>query len=601
MNKIVVGFLLAFLVCGVSLFGQNSDGNLLQQGVVDTLSLLGDSLDKNKKDSLLIEDLKLQIQELKLNEILIHNEYSEGRRQSHEEDSILKARKKAQIDSLRHHTQGVPLVVEEDTLFSLYTKRGGVTPHDRVGRAHEVIMTLGRRLTLNPDSLYIYDSEYATDIMSGDQVIITLTDQDGLWQNVSRQELAEMYLPLIYNKVKELHSEYGLMMKLKSILLSIFVIALFGLSIFFVNKLFKRIRKQIFWLMHHKLKPISIKNYEFLNVSKQARVAFFFVGVIRLFIIAILFFICISILFYIFPETKGVAYTLFSYVWHPVKEILGMIGGYFPKLVKIIIIYFCFKYLVRGVKYVTNEIAVGNLQISGFYADWAYPTYYILRFLLYSFMFIMIWPLLPDSDSGVFQGVSVFVGLIISLGSTTVIGNLMAGMVLTYMRSFRIGDQIKMNDVVGMVIEKTPFITRIRTRQNEIVAVPNSTVMSAQTINYTMSIEKQAILVTVELSVGYEIDKQEVRDLLLEAAAGAKGVLTHPKAFVLIPRLEDFYCLYQLNAYTKDIKTLARVQSNLNECIIDKFNEAGVELLSAHFMAQRDGSEIMMPPQYKKK
>ena len=215
-------------------------------------------------------------------------------------------------------------------------------------------------------------------------------------------------------------------------------------------------------------------------------------------------------------------------------------------------------------------------------------------------MFIMIWPLLPGSESGVFQGVSVFVGLIISLGSTTVIGNLMAGMVLTYMRSFRIGDQIKLNDVVGVVIEKTPFITRIRTPLNEIVAVPNSTVMSSQTINYSMSIEKQSVLVSIDISVGYEIDRQQVKDILLSAAAEAKGVLISPKAFVLIPRLEDFYCLYQLNAYTKDVKTLARVRSNLNECIVDKFNEAGVELLSAHFMAQRDGSEIMMPPKYKK-
>lgn len=600
MNKIVVGFLLAFLVCGVSLLGQNSNEALLQQRAVDSLLLESDSLNKGLRDSLLIEDLKLQIQELKLNEILIHDRYSEGRRQTQQEDSINKERKKAQIDSLRKHTQGIPLIIEEDTLFSLYAKRGGVSPRDRINNAHDAILALGKKLTLKSDSIYIYDSEYATDIMSGDKVILTLTDQDGLWQNMNRQELADLYLPIIQNAIKELQSEYGLMMKIKSVFLSILVIAFFVFSIFLVNRLFKRVRKKIFWLMHHKLKPVSVKNYEFLNVSKQARVAFFLAGVLRLLVIVILFFICISILFYIFPETKGVAYTLFSYVWHPVKDILVKIGNYFPKFIKIIIIFFCFKYLIKGVKYVTNEIAVGNLQISGFYPDWAFPTYYILRFLLYSFMFIMIWPLLPDSETGVFQGVSVFVGLIISLGSTTVIGNLMAGMVLTYMRSFRIGDQIKLNDVVGVVIEKTPFITRIRTPLNEIVAVPNSTVMSSQTINYSMSIEKQAVLVSIDISVGYEIDKQEVKEVLLAAAAEAKGVLANPKAFVLIPKLEDFYCMYQLNAYTKDVKALARVRSNLNECIVDKFNEAGIELLSAHFMAQRDGSEIMMPPKYKK-
>ena len=231
MKKILLGFLLAFLVCRVSLLGQNSNEDLLQERTVDTLMVEGDSLNKSLKDSLLIEELKLQVQTLKLNEILIHNEYSENRRQSQAEDSISRERKKAQIDSLRRHTQGVPLIVEEDTLFLLYAKRGGVSPRDRVSRANDAILALGKKLTLKSDSIYIYDSEYATDIMSGDQVIVTLTDQDGLWQNMGRQELANLYLPIINDKIKELHSEYGLMMKIKSVFLSILVVAFFVFSI----------------------------------------------------------------------------------------------------------------------------------------------------------------------------------------------------------------------------------------------------------------------------------------------------------------------------------------------------------------------------------
>lgn len=566
--------------------------------LVDGVS--NDSLPKSVKDSMEIEDLKLQIQELKLNEILILAEYDRSIKQSAEADSLKKAKQKAQVDSLRKHTNGIPLVVEGDTLFLLYTKRGGVSPRERVSRAKDVIVKLGKSLTMKVDSLYIFESEHVTDIMSGEQVIITLTDQDGLWQNMTRQELAEQYLPIISSTITDLHAEYGLMMKVKGVLYSILVIALQIGLIYFTNKLFRKVRRKIVSLMKTKMRPVKIKDYEFLDVSKQARVLLFFSNVLRLLVILIQLIISIPILFSIFPETKDLAYTLLFYVWEPFWDILKSVARYIPNFIKIIVIFLCFRYLNRGLKYVTNEIATGKLTITGFYQDWAYPTYYIFRFLLYSFMVIMIWPLLPNSDSAVFQGVSVFVGLVVSLGSTTVIGNLMAGMVLTYMRSFRIGDQIKMNDVMGVVIEKTPFVTRIRTRQNEIVTIPNSAVMSAQTINYSMSIEYQPVVVTVDVTVGYEVEKEEVRRLLIEAALEAKGILNHPKPYVLIPKLHDFYCCYQINAFTRDVKTFARVNSNLNESVVDKLHEAGIELLSPHFVAQRDGNDVMMPPAYKK-
>lgn len=562
--------------------------------------VLQDTLSKAVKDSMEIEDLRLQVQELKLNEILIRSEYDRSLKQTAEADSIKKAQQRARVDSLRNHTNGIPLVIEGDTLFLLYAKRGGVSPRERISRAEETVLKLGKSLTMKVDSLYIFESEYVTDIMCGESVIITLTDQDGLWQNKTRQELAEEYLPVLSNVIERLHAEYGLSMKIKGVLLSLLIIALQIGLIYLTNRMFRKVRRKIVQFMRSKMRPVKIKDYEFLDVSKQARVLLFLSNVLRLLVILIQLIISIPMLFSIFPETKDLAYTLFSYVWTPFWDILKGIGRYMPNFIKIVVIFICFRYLNKGLKYVANEIATGKLSITGFYADWAYPTYYIIRFLLYSFMVVMIWPLLPSSDSAIFQGVSVFVGLVVSLGSTTVIGNLMAGMVLTYMRSFRIGDQIKMNDVMGIVIEKTPFVTRIRTRQNEIVTIPNSAVMSAQTINYSMSIEYQPVLVTVDVGVGYEIDRQEVQRLLIEAALEAKGVLTFPKPFVLITKLDDFYCCYQINAYTRDVKTLARVNSNLNEKVVDKFNEAGIELLSPHFEAQRDGNDIMMPPSYKK-
>lgn len=586
----------AFLALFVSMLQAEVRQESQQADNPETEQQIEDSISRSHQDSMLIENLMLQIQELKLNEILIHNEYS---KKNSQEDSIKQARQRQQIDSLRNLTAGVPLVVEGDTLFYLYAKRGGVSPRQRVENTEEIILELGKKLTTRVDSLFLFDSEYATDIMSGERVIITLTEQDGLWHNMSRQELAEEYLPIISNKVHNLHAKYGLMVKVKSVGLSLLVIILQIVLIYFTNRLFKLVRGRIVKLVRTKLRPITFKDYEFLDAYKQGRVLMWGSNVVRLMVIAIQLLISVPILFSIFPETKDLAYTLFSYVWLPLKDIFLAIGRYIPKLFQILVIVFCFRYLNRGLKYVTKEIATGKLKITGFYDDWAYPTYYILRFLLYSFMFVMIWPLLPSADSDIFKGVSVFVGLVFSLGSTTVIGNLMAGMVLTYMRSFKIGDQIKMGDVVGSVMEKTPFVTRIRTPKNEVVTIPNSAVMSAQTINYSNSAEQFGIIIHTEISVGYEVEKEKVQALLIESALAAKGINIYPKPFVMITKLDDFYCTYQINAYTKEAKTLPRVYSNLYEQVIDKFHEAGIELLSPHFIAQRDGTEIMMPAKYK--
>lgn len=594
MNRILYILFVLLFIAQPSAFGQNELADIVQE-TQDAIAR-NDSTSKRNQDSLTIEELKLQIQELKLQEIVLRTERERDKKLTYEADSLKRAKQREQIEILRSHTKGVPLIIAGDTLLQLYAKRGGVSPKERINRAERVILSLGKALTMRPDSLHIFESEYATDIMSNEQVILTLTDLDGLWQNTTRQELAEQYLPIINHKIFQIHAEYGLSTKIKGILFSLLIIFGQGILIFITYKLFRRFRYFIY-KMRVKLKPLSIKDYEFLDVHKQVRMLMFFSKIIRLFLIILQLMITIPILFSIFPETESLAYTFFMYFWNPLKDIMGLVIGYTPRLIKIIVIYLCFKYINKGLRYFANEIANGKLKITGFYDDWAYPTYYILRFLLYSFMFVMIWPLLPNSESAIFQGVSVFVGLVISLGSTTVIGNLMAGMVLTYMRSFKIGDEIKLNSgVAGTVIEKTPFVTRIKTPKNNIITIPNAAVMSAETVNYTMSAHKQGVIIHSDISIAYDIDRNYAEELLIGAALKSKGVLAHPRPFVLVTKLDDFYCYYQINAYTKDVKSLARVYSSLHASIMDQFNELGIEILSPHYQANRDGSTPVIPP-----
>ena len=261
----------------------------------------------------------------------------------------------------------------------------------------------------------------------------------------------------------------------------------------------------------------------------------------------------------------------------------------------IIVIWYAVKYLVRMVLYLAREIEAGRLKFNGFYPDWAMPTFHIVRFLLYAFMIAMIYPYLPGSKSGVFQGISVFVGLIVSLGSSTVIGNIIAGLVITYMRPFKMGDRIKLNDTTGDIIEKTPLVTRIRTPKNEVVTVPNSFIMSSHTVNYSTSAREYGLIIHSEVSIGYDVPWRQVNQILIDAALNTPGVVDDPRPFVLETSLSDWYPVYQINAYIKEAHKMSQIYSDLHQTIQDKFNEAGIEIMSPHYMAVRDGNATTMP------
>jgi len=376
-----------------------------------------------------------------------------------------------------------------------------------------------------------------------------------------------------------------------------FVLVLLGQFLLFrlSSWLYKKVKNRIQQLKDTKLKPISIQNYEILDTQKQVSLLIFLANILRYLLLFILLVLTIPILFSIFPQTKELAYKIAYYIWNPVKDILEGILGYIPNLFTIIVICLVIKYVIKGIRYLATEIDAGRLKINGFYSDWAMPTYHIIRFLLYAFMIAMIYPYLPGSNSGVFQGVSVFVGLIVSLGSSTVIGNIIAGFVITYMRAFKQGDRIKLNDTVGNVIEKTAFVTRLRTIKNEIVTIPNSFIMSSQTINYTSSARTYGLIIHSEVTIGYDAPWRKVHQLLIDAAKATPGVMPEPAPFVLETALSDFYPVYQINAYIQEANNMTTIYSALHQNIQDYFDKAGVEIMSPHYTAFRNGNASTIP------
>lgn len=549
-------------------------------------------------DSASVSEMKQQLAAARLNEANLRMEMEMLKLQTYAADSVKRTQQRLRIDSLRNVTPGVPVVVDQDTLFYLYAKRGGYTPQQRAAMDAEAIEELGRRFNLHPDSVYIESTDIVTDLMYGNKVIVSFTDQDGLWANTTRDRLAEKERRVIVQKLKQLKEEHSLWQYGKRILFFILVLAGQYLFFWLTTWLYKKLKLRIQKLKDTRLRPITIQDYELLNTQKQVNLLIFLANVGRYVVMLLQLVITVPLLFSIFPQTKSLAYTIFSYIWNPVKSILLGIVDYIPNLFTIIVIYYAVKYLVKGLRYLATEVESGHLKIHGFYADWAMPTYHIFRFLLYAFMIAMIYPYLPGANSDIFKGISVFVGLIVSLGSSTVIGNVIAGLVITYMRPFKLGDRIKLNDTVGNVMEKTPLVTRIKTPKNEVVTIPNSFIMSSHTVNYSSSARNYGLIIHSEVSIGYDAPWRKVHQLLIDAALATRGVEPDPEPFVLETSLSDWYPVYQINAYIKEADRLTQIYSELHQNIQDKFNEAGVEIMSPHYMAVRDGNESTVPKEY---
>ena len=539
--------------------------------------------------------MKEELEDARLNVASLRMELEQMKLAALSADSIKLAVQKQRIDSLRSVTQGVPVVVDDDTLFYYYAKRGGLTPQLRAENVARDIELLGKKFNLKPDSLYIETSEIVTDLMYDNKVIVSFTDMDGLWENCTRDELAAKNRIVIIEKLHEMKEEHGFLQLCKRI--GYFILILIGQGLLFwgTNWLFRKVKFRIMRLEKTRLKSISIQDYELLDKRKQVQLLVFLASMVRYLFMFLQLLLSVPLVFSVFPPTKNLAYQLLSYIWNPVKGIITGVLSYIPNLFTIFVICLAIKYLVRMFHYLAKEIQEEKLKLSGFYPDWAMPTYHIVRFLLYAFMIAMIYPYLPGANSGVFQGISVFVGLIVSLGSSTVIGNIIAGLVITYMRPFKIGDRIKLNDTTGNVVEKTPLVTRIRTPKNEVVTIPNSFVMSSHTVNFSQSAREYGLILHSEVSIGYDVPWRTVNRLLIEAALNTPGVVDDPRPFVLSTSLSDWYPVYQVNAYIKDADRLSQIYSDLHQNIQDRFNEEGVEIMSPHYMAVRDGNASTIP------
>jgi len=513
-------------------------------------------------------------------------------------DSLQLMRQKHQVDSLRQFVKGFPVAPFADTLFYVYTRQGSFTSSERAAAVSSRIKKICDEVSFSADSLKIVTSEQTVDVIFKSSLLISVSDQDALWANTDKRLLAEKIKNVIKVAVIKYRDETSWATIAKEGLLALLVILLVVLIIYGINRLFRLVLSKTNNPTAWYSRGIHLRNYQLLKPEQQRNILHGIIRGLKWLAIILVIYLALPVLFGIFPVTRNISGTLLGYVVTPLKKILLSLWEYVPNLITIIIIVIAFRYVLVFLRYLKNEIAYGKLTIPGFYPDWANPTYQIARVLILAFMLIVIFPYMPGSDSQIFKGVSVFLGVLFTFGSAGALSNVVAGLVLTYMRAFILGDRVKIGDVTGDIVGKTLLVTRIRTIQNEIVSIPNSTVLNSHTLNYSSDAPEKGLIVYTTVTIGYDVPWRQVHQLLIDAALNTEMIDKEPVPYVLQTSLDDNYVSYRLNAYTKQPNKQAVIYSGLHQNIQDEFNKAGVEIMSPHYRAIRDGNTATIPPEY---
>ena len=493
---------------------------------------------------------------------------------------------------------GVAVEVDGRPILLIYTGIGGFTSRERAEAIQARIISVAKDRGTPIDAIHTENRGSWTEILIGKDRIMAITESDAVGAERVRAELAAEYTEIVRQVVIQYRSDHTLRHLLLGVMYTLLATAAWVLLIAGLFWSRKRLRKR-FELRLTRAKPgapdqifgARLGRYLEQPLVLISRIAF---GILLLAMLQAYG----TVVLRFFPATKYASYQVTNWLFSALAGFGKNMITYTPNLILLAFICLISSCLIKVNKFVFGELRDEKLTIRGFYPDWAEPTAKLTRALILVASVIVAFPYLPGSQSPAFKGISVFLGVLLSLGSTSAVAHGIAGTILTYMRAFQMGDVVRIGSDVGEVTEKTLLVTRICTQKNEVITIPNSTVLGGVVVNYSAAARKRGVIFHTVVTIGYSAPWRQVHQLLLSAALCTEGVLHDPPPFVLQTALNDFYVSYELNAYTVRPRDMLNIYSILHQNIQDKFNEAGVEINSPHYASLRDGNETTIPPSY---
>lgn len=500
------------------------------------------------------------------------------------------------LPSVWGQAEGADVVFHGKTLFAIRTPTADLTAAEAAELAASRLERFASNRSLDLSELHIEPVAGGDAIRAAANLIVLVTVEEAAAHQRSRSELAADW----YNRLRAAAVAYRDTTSLRFwlVLVSFFLLysALFAAAFWILRWLQQKARNLADWYTRRHLETRGSRLLSLFSAATLLDAIATAVSLARWVVVLVLFNFYVNYSIRLFPGTESISRTLGSYMLAPLYQLGGAVVAYLPSLSFVLVVALLANYLIRLSNYIFIKIARGAILVDGFYPDWAIPTAKLVRLLIIVLSVIIAFPYLPGAQSPAFQGVSLFIGVLFSLGSSSTISNVINGVILTYMRAFQIGDRVKIADLVGDVVEKNLLVTRLKTIRNEIVTIPNSQIMAAQILNYSVLAREKRLILFTTATIGYDIPWQRVHEILLAAAAATSGVQPDPAPYVWQRALNDFNVSYELNVYTADAPGMYDTYSALHANIQEHFHRAGIEIMSPNYLALRDGNASTVPP-----
>jgi small-conductance mechanosensitive channel len=474
----------------------------------------------------------------------------------------------------------------------------GVGPYSAQARAERItrrVEEVIRDRSIKDLTVTVTEAQGSSELRVGTRLLMVVTQNDAAVLGVSRASLAQQFSTEFQTALQRERLRYAPGTLIRSAAYAFVATMLFILAIWITRRLTRALHRVILRGVEARSESLRAIQAEMLADDRIGRGLTAAMRALRVVVIVLLLDLYLTYSLGLFPWTSPIGRKLLPFAITPLMAVVRAFVGYLPNFFFMVVITAVFYVAIKLVGLFFRQIELGRLVFQNFPAEWADPTNKIVRVLLIAFGLVVAFPYLPASNSPAFAGVSVFIGVLFSLASSSALSNMIAGTVLTYTGAFRVGERVKVGDAFGDIIETSLLVTRVRTIKNENITIPNGLVLGSAVTNYSRSASTLGLILHTSVTIGYDAPWRKIHDLLIAAARNTPGILDEPRPFVWQTALNDFYVTYEINAYTNTPRDMIEIYAALHARIQDTFYAAGVEIMSPHFTAIRDGNTIAIP------
>jgi small-conductance mechanosensitive channel len=488
-----------------------------------------------------------------------------------------------------------PVLISGEVIIWIPTGAGQYTPAVRAaGISQRLEDAIGDRSITNP-TVTVTEIEGSSEVRMGPRLLMIVTAGDAKRLGAARATLAQFVAQQFEKTIRDERLRRAPGALIRSGLYGLGATIVFAILVWLIVRSIRWLRQRAERWRAGRLGAVRVQDAEIVSADRIGDAIDRAFRLASLLLVLLAFDLYLTYVLGLFPWTRAVSHALLGYIVSPARTVAQAFLDYLPNLLFVIFIALLIRGAIRLVKLFFHQIEEGRIVFKNFPVEWADPTYKISRLLLIAFGLVVAFPYLPASDSAAFAGVSVFVGVLFSLSSSSAISNAIAGVVLTYTGAFRLGDRVKLGDTFGDIIETSMLATRVRTIKNEDITIPNSLVLGSAMTNYTRQANSLGLILHTSVTIGYEAPWRQIHGLLIDAALATPEILASPPPFVWQTALNDFYVTYEINAYTANARDMVNTYAVLHANIQDKFFAAGVEIMSPHYTSVRDGHTVQIP------